>query len=118
MVNKIDLTNKLTVLRYIGKSGIHIQYECICTCGKILKVFASNLRSGNTNGCQSCAKTKHGWSKHKFYRRLCSLNRRRLLSNTWKDISIFIRDVESSYEDGAYLRRKDITKPHSFKNSF
>lgn len=56
----IDLTNKkfgrLTVINrsedYIDKNNRHfIYWNCICDCGKKLKVKGDSLRSGNTKSC-------------------------------------------------------------------
>ena len=60
----IDLTNKqfgyLTVLNKTNERGSDrsIIWECKCSCGKILKVNGSNLRSGHTTSC-GCKRLKH-----------------------------------------------------------
>jgi hypothetical protein len=40
------------------------------------------------------------------------------LCEEWLDIEKFLVDVESTYTEGAYLRRANTSKPHSFDNSF
>jgi hypothetical protein len=40
------------------------------------------------------------------------------LCEEWKDVAMFVKDVESSFPENALLCRKDTSKPHSFENSF
>jgi len=63
MSKRIDLTGKyfdnLEVLEYIGCVNTHAIYNCKCLkCGSITKVSASNLKSGNSKGCQKCKSYK------------------------------------------------------------
>ena len=54
--NFIDRTGqifeRLTVIRYAGKqSGRHVQWECLCECGKTVTVNSDSLKSGATKSC-------------------------------------------------------------------
>jgi len=42
----------LTVVSY-GHGGASTKWNCLCSCGGILKVCTSNLRSGNTKSCNN-----------------------------------------------------------------
>lgn len=64
MGKKIDRTGKeygnLIVLREAEprytKSGIKLpMWECKCSCGNVITVFASNLTSGHTTQCRECS---------------------------------------------------------------
>lgn len=71
MREKLDLVNqrfgKLTVLEFIGiyKESRYI-WLCRCDCGKITKVYRSDLRNGNTKSC-GCIRYKHGESDTRLH---------------------------------------------------
>ena len=57
--------NKLTVVRYAGRTGNEKRptWECICICGKLTNVLEKHLLSGHTKSCgciKNHDKVKHG----------------------------------------------------------
>ena len=70
---------RLTVVRqasnYVYSSGRQqIRWECVCECGNIAIVLASNLKSGDSKSCGCLSKevavthnTTHGYRKHPLY---------------------------------------------------
>lgn len=80
-----DLTGqvfgKLTVISIsrISKNG-HACWNCICSCGENLVVFATNLKKGNTTSCGCHHKsivTGNGLSSAKSYYRHYEINAKR-----------------------------------------
>lgn len=63
-----DLSNqkfgKLTVIKRIEDkiyaNTHHVQYLCLCDCGRYIKVTANNLRTNNTQSCGLCKENSHG----------------------------------------------------------
>lgn len=63
-----DLTGqrygKLTVLERcedkIFETYSAVQWLCRCSCGRLTKVLASNLKTGNTQSCGLCGENSHG----------------------------------------------------------
>lgn len=75
---KNDLTgskfNRLRVVGFGGNKGGRCFWECVCDCGKTVKIRGDALKSGSTKscGCLSAEKakevhTKHGLSGKKIY---------------------------------------------------
>ena len=79
MTKRIEMEGRkfgeLTVVRVAGKAKNNVLlYECLCSCGKVAVVRASNLRSGNTKSCGHLFKEKvrtmhvtHGGSKERLH---------------------------------------------------
>jgi len=51
------------VLRRV-EGGRYVKFTCLCACGEMQDVLASNLRSGKSTCCRRCAKSKHLGAKH------------------------------------------------------
>lgn len=61
MSRRIDLTGKtfgqVKVIEYAGISNTHALWKCKCLkCNAFFTSVATNLRSGNTKGCNACRK--------------------------------------------------------------
>lgn len=58
MPKRIDLTGnkygKLTVMSYAGYEKRRAYWNCICECGRTVKVRSESLRSGATRSCNHC----------------------------------------------------------------
>jgi len=53
-----------TVIEDLGVRGRHSHSSCRCDCGRIFKIFNTNLRSGTSPGCRFCARGgKTDWGK-------------------------------------------------------
>lgn len=59
MKPRVDITGQKfgswTALEYVGKK----YWKCQCSCGSIVNVDGSKLRSGKTQGCRSCGHRKY-----------------------------------------------------------
>jgi hypothetical protein len=84
---------RLTVTgKALANSSKHIQWKCLCKCGKKVTVFGSNLSNGNTVSCgcyrlEQLAKcrakrTKHGESNTRLYRTWLNMKSRCYNSNS------------------------------------
>jgi hypothetical protein len=52
---------KLTVIRDIGRLHGGVLWECVCECGRIANVRASNLKSGDSKTCGKRRQCHHAW---------------------------------------------------------
>lgn len=57
----IDLTGsvftRLTVTKFLGRTGSRVAWECLCTCGNVRSVYGCNLKKGRTKSC-GCLNTE------------------------------------------------------------
>lgn len=102
------------------------QWLCKCICGKEVLVHQGNLSSGRSTGCMNCRPTaiKHGLAKkHRLYLTWKTMRSRCNNPNNksyiryggrgisvckeWDDFTIFLADMESSFEEGKTLDRID-----------
>lgn len=64
-INGKDLTGKrfgkLTALQKVKTQNNHVIWECRCDCGKVVRVFRSNLTSGKTKSCGCISKEREQW---------------------------------------------------------
>jgi hypothetical protein len=111
----IDLTGqrfgKLVVVRKSeerSKIDNNIQWDCLCDCGKIIKVITYSLTSGHTKSC-GCIKLKHGRYNTKEYESWISMksrciNKRDMAYNRYGGAGIIVCDrwinsFENFYKD-------------------
>jgi hypothetical protein len=52
---------KLTVIRDIGRLHGGVLWECVCECGRIANVRASNLKSGDSKTCGKRRQSQKRW---------------------------------------------------------
>ena len=122
MSKRIDISNKvfgkLTVLYFVEAKNTHAMWMVRCTCGSVIKVSYSNLKSKQTNSCQKCGNTTHGLTGTKYYRKYLSLREREKgnVDESWSSFTSFMTDTYSSYLEGYRLQVKDRNKPLSKKN--
>jgi len=68
---RIDITGKIFndiyVLKFERNKNTHAEYKCLCMlCNETMFATYSNLKSGNTNGCQKCGQKKTNYIQE-FY---------------------------------------------------
>ena len=94
-----DTYGRWTVVNSIDKSHV----RCQCNCGRISDVTVSNLYSGKSTGCDSCAKCLAAQTQNWEYIAVCSDTtiRRRLLNRICAIVSRCTRDNSHSkhYKD-------------------
>lgn len=93
----LDLTgqkyNELTVIKRIGTKRNHSYWECQCSCGNIVSVNSSDLRTGNTTSC-GCMKRKkfttykHGYSHERLYGIYIAMKTRCRNNKYYKDVNV------------------------------
>lgn len=59
---------RLSVLGFSRRRGRHLLWACRCDCGREIDVQGSNLRSGHSTSCKSCAARVHGMTHIPEYR--------------------------------------------------
>ena len=116
---------KWTILRKdLAVHGLPKAYWlCRCDCGTIKSLLGSNLRSGKTLQCRSCAKTIHGELRYRnpsgVYKHWRAMINRCIGKNyhnyqgrgikvcdTWKQYKVFREWAASSgYQDGLTIER-------------
>ena len=145
----IDLSgnkyNRLLVIKRAPNKGRNTMFKCICDCGTIKDIGASNLKSGGTKSCGCLDKevlikrnTKHGAKKDGISERLYRIwkgmktrcyykkgsdfkhygGRGITICDEWKnDYSVF-RDwaLANRYDDSLSIDRIDNDKGYSPKN--
>lgn len=113
-----DLTNRrfgmLTVKKLVGKIKYDKRWLCKCSCGKLIVVSASNLRTGNTKSC-GCLKKNFGRSKHHKHGH-CFGKRPTAEYRCWQ--SIKRRTVDPSHKDYPEYGGRGITVCREWFNSF
>lgn len=76
---------QLTVKKEYGRSTQgYVIWECLCSCGKYVKVTSNNLRSGNTRSCGCIRKEKKEIRKGKRENR----NFKNLLGQTFGQLTV------------------------------
>jgi hypothetical protein len=67
---RIDMTGKrigmLTVKEFVGRSKANLAvWECLCDCGRLVRVTGTSLRSGEKYSC-GCAKKPSGFFRQNY----------------------------------------------------
>lgn len=142
--NPLDgkVIGKLTVLSVIketlGKNSL--RYSCLCVCGKLWEVRASDLQSGQTKSCGCGGFTENGLPQKEFHKLTktriyqCWKNMRDRCTNKnnsfyynyggrgikvcseWESFLNFYRDMSPSYEDGLTIDRVDTNGNYCIEN--
>lgn len=127
---------KLRVLASAPKTDKNLKWECVCTCGNITVVRASNLRTGKTVSCgcaQTAAVTKHGGKGTRLYTTWSNMRRRcydpkakdyanyggRGISypKEWNDFGAFQQwALSTGYTDLLTIDREDVNADYSVNN--
>ena len=128
-----DIFHNLTIISREYKPDKKGTYwKCVCKCGEVVIVDASDLRKGNTKSC-GCLKRKnssdrwlkHGCSKEKLYnvwkgmRKRCNSpnnhnykyygERNISICDEWDDYLVFKKWAEAfGYKDGLSIERIDV----------
>lgn len=115
---------KWIVLEFIGKLKSNRIFKCQCECGVIKNISFHQLQKGN--GCEHCAKVKHGKSYTKLYRIWQGIKSRCnsktdqhypfygkrgiKIYNEWeKDFNIFYKwAINNGYKEGLTIDRIDV----------
>lgn len=64
-INMIGIKfNQLTVIKEVEKIRGRIAYDCLCDCGKTLKVTGNAIKSGGTRSCGCLKKQNNGMRTH------------------------------------------------------
>ncbi len=100
----------LTVVSEAGRTNDrHIQYECVCDCGKHKVISGKELLNGHNRSCGCRQRAKYGYvrSKERLYRIWCSMHNRCKhdtkwygtisVCDEWKDYEVF---KEWAYANG------------------
>ena len=115
----LDLTGdkygKLTALSFAGRVNNASSWKCQCECGHIGDYLLGNLRGRHTSKCVNC-RTKHGQSNTRLYSLWNKYKHSKTLCKTWLDFNEFSKAVTD--HPGQFLRRHDLSQPHSSLNSY
>lgn len=134
-----DVYGKLTVIELHEKRGKHNIWKCMCACGKVMNVYATNLQTGHTKSCgcltiQFCKETfsTHGKSKTRLYgiwKRMrarcnnssdsdyCNYGGRGItVCKEWGTFERFYTDMLEGYSDNLTIERIDPNKGYFIEN--
>jgi len=110
---------------------------CKCDCGKIISVNKYNLFAGKSSSCLNCRiqenrGIRHGMSKHRLYVTWCNMKDRCNNLNSldyknyggrgisicerWNYFPNFAEDMDSTYQKGLTLERKDTNGNYILSN--
>lgn len=127
------------VLGYIGKVKGSAVWLCECSCGTIREVVGNNLRRGQSISCgcyqrerSSLASFRHGLTEHPLYCVWSSMKDRCnnphnkawrwyggkgiKVSQEWDDFTVFLSDMQPTWQAGLSLDRRDSSKGYSKEN--
>ena len=116
-------------------------WSCLCDCGNLTEVLHTNLKEGHTESCgclqkerRAEAHTTHGhWKGHQPTRLMNIWNNMvkrctdpkavnweryggRGIQVHWRDFQEFLGDMQSSYQPGLTIERKDNNGPYCKDN--
>lgn len=130
--------NRLTVVSYHGKlNGNHVQWNCLCDCGKTTVVLGYNLKAGAVKSCgclglgnnsihgMTDTRLYHIWDnmKARCYRKNCKAygsygGRGITICDEWlSDNTAFLNwALNNGYADNLTIERDDVNKGYSPSN--